>query len=131
MLCNKVTKLSLVMALSLHSILGCSDDTYKIVTTCEEKETYLNIKQTLDGEFYRAINIDSSGGASFRGFDYVDSATDLRLSTRIFIGDTKSLILFKSRKNERSLQNVGKECRETFRSFIQKHDLTELLETKT
>lgn len=128
---NKVTKLNFIAGVSLLSIFGCSNNTSKIVTTCELSETYVEIKQSVDENFYRAVNIDSSGGASFRGFDFIDSATDLRRSTKILISDTANFILFKSKKNERKLENVDKECRDQFLSFIEQNNLTDLLETTT
>lgn len=124
---NEVIRIYL-LAISLIFFQGCGADLVEFETKCSEEGNHIELKQTRDGKFYRSVNIDNSGGASFNGFGYFKSATNLKHSSKIKIDQKNNVILFKSKKNTRALNEVDCSCSLMLYQFIEKHGMLELLE---
>jgi hypothetical protein len=89
-------------------LVGCSDK--NISSTCIIDERFFHIKSYKGEDFLSSINFDIDAGIAFRGFDFIASATDVRNGVEIFYDSYTKEFLVKTKRNERLLKGVEKQC---------------------
>ena len=107
-----------IMVLLSLLLTSCSDDS--IVTSCSHYNTHFTLRATneTNGEFVKAIAFDTSAGVVFRGFDLIESATDVRNGVEMLYVSTLKELQVKTRRNNRILKGVEKQCVTELREFL-------------
>lgn len=117
-----------IIFLSIASV-GCNggNDTN---TSCGSDDSHFSIRSEVNRQPAKSIIFDSDGGVSFRGFELISSASDVRSNIDLIYNLKERSFTVHAVKNDWELSNIAQGCISELDNFLKKYSINVLIEYK-